>query len=167
METHAGADFVDKARADWSLARPELDVESIEVMGRISRIAALSQIRTEQFLARADLSRAEFDVLCTLARGNRPLRASEVTAATMLSGASTTKTADRLVKRGLVERLSLERDGRVVLMQLTPSGTALIDSEFPDFLERDREMLSGLTASEKTRVAALLRKIALRLETPA
>lgn len=159
------SDFVDRARANWHSARPELDVASIEVMGRISRIAALASLRTEHQLAPAELSRAEFDVLCTLARSDRPLRASEVTAATMLSGASTTKITERLVKRGLVERLPWERDGRVVLTQLTDAGVALIDREFPEFLVRDNQILSGLTTAEQSKLATLLKKISLRLES--
>ncbi|WP_104089841.1 MarR family winged helix-turn-helix transcriptional regulator [Arthrobacter sp. GMC3] len=160
------ADFVDVAREGWARTRPELDVSSIEVMGRISRIAALVTQRVEHALAPEGLTRAEFDVLCTLARAGRALRASEVTAATMLSGASTTKNADRLVKRGLIERLPWEHDGRVVLLTLTVAGVELVDALFPNFLIRDREMLAGLNAGEQAELAALLRKIAVRLETP-
>lgn len=157
-------DFVDAARNGWAQTRPELDVSSIEVMGRITRIAALASHRVERDLVPVGLTRAEFDVLCTLSRAGTPLRASEVTAATMLSGASTTKNADRLVKRGLVERLPWERDGRVVLMRLTAEGVALVDSEFPRFLGRDRELLAGLSVGEQAQLTLLLRKISLRVE---
>lgn len=157
-------DFVDAARQGWAQARPELDVSSIEVMGRITRIGALVTQRVEHDLAPEDITRAEFDLLCTLARSGRPLRASEVTAATMLSGASTTKNADRLARRGLIERLPSERDGRVVLLQLTADGHALVDRTFPNFLARDQELLSGLTLREQATLAELLRKVAMNLE---
>lgn len=164
MDTDAPGDFVDRARAGWEKTRPGLDVSSIEVMGRISRIAALASQRVERDLASAAISRAEFDVLCTLARSDRPLRASEVTAATMLSGASTTKNVDRLAGRGLVERLPWERDGRVVLMRLTPLGVDLVNREFLHFLDRERELLAGLDAAERMQLAVLLRKVAVRAE---
>lgn len=157
-------DFVDRARQGWARSRPELDVASIEVMGRIGRIGAVASHRAGRELQRAEVTRAEFDVLCTLARGDGPLRASEVTAASMLSGASTTKNAERLEKRGLIERLPWERDGRVVLMRLTADGEALVDREFPRFLEMDRTLLAGLSAKEQAQLAALLRKVALALE---
>lgn len=157
-------DFVDVARQGWAKARPEFDVSSIEVMGRITRIGALVTQRVEHDLAPEDITRAEFDLLCTLARSGRPLRASEVTAATMLSGASTTKNADRLARRGLIERLPSERDGRVVLLQLTSDGHALVDRTFPHFLARDQELLSGLTPREQAALAELLRKVAMNLE---
>lgn len=164
MDFESAGDFVDRARAGWERARPALDVSSIEVMGRISRIGALASQRVERDLAAAAVSRAEFDVLCTLARSDRPLRASEVTAATMLSGASTTKNVDRLARRGLVERLPWERDGRVVLMRLTPLGVELVNREFPHFLDRERELLAGLDAGERAQLAALLRKVSARVE---
>jgi DNA-binding MarR family transcriptional regulator len=157
-------DFVDQARQHWEESYPEFDVSSIEVMGRITRIGAQVFQRVERDLAAAGVSRAEFDVLCTLARNDRPLRASEVTAATMLSGASTTKNADRLTKMGLIERLPWERDGRVVLLQLTAAGKALVAREFPRFLARDNELLEGLSDAERSVLAGLLRAITVRLE---
>ncbi|MFC8304395.1 MarR family winged helix-turn-helix transcriptional regulator [Specibacter sp. NPDC057265] len=165
--TGKNVDFVDRARQGWERSRPELDVSSIEVMGRIGRIGALASQRAGRELLPAEITRAEFDVLCTLARGDGPMRASEVTAATMLSGASTTKNAERLVKRGFIERLPWERDGRVVLMRLTAQGEELVDREFPRLLTGDREMLAGLSAKEQLQLAALLRKIALTIEPPA
>lgn len=160
----APGDFVDAARQGWAQARPGLDVSSIEVMGRIARIGALATQRVEQDLAPEGVTRAEFDLLCTLARSGRPLRASEVTAATMLSGASTTKNADRLARRGLIDRLPSERDGRVVLLQLTADGHALVDRAFPPFLARDNDVLAGLDARERATLAELLRKVAMNLE---
>lgn len=157
-------DFVDRARQGWARSRPDLDVASIEIMGRIGRIGALASQRAGRELLPAEVTRAEFDVLCTLARGDGPMRASEVTAATMLSGASTTKNAERLVRRGFVERLPWERDGRVVLMQLTAAGEALVDSEFPRLLESDRDMLAGLSSEERVQLAGMLRKVALTVE---
>ncbi|WP_315912919.1 MarR family transcriptional regulator [Arthrobacter sp. lap29] len=166
MSVHAeSGDFVDRARKGWAQVRPDLDVASIEVMGRITRIGALANHRAERHLVHEGLTRAEFDVLCTLARSGAPLRASEVTASTMLSGASTTKNADRLARRGLIERLPWEHDGRVVLLRLTVQGQELVDREFPRFLERDRQMLSGLSASEQAKLATLLRKVALAAES--
>ena len=157
-------DFVDAARQGWAQARPGLDVASIEVMGRIARIGALATQRVEPDLAPEGVTRAEFDVLCTLARSGRPLRASEVTAATMLSGASTTKNADRLARRGLIERLPWERDGRVVLMQLTADGHALVDRNFPPFLARDQDAWPDWTLASRPLWRTLLRKVAMNLE---
>ena len=50
-------------------------------------------------------------------------------------------------------------------MRLTEHGRAFVDREFPRFLERDREMLSALTAREQAQLAALLRKVAMTVES--
>ncbi|MBM4686547.1 winged helix DNA-binding protein, partial [Rhodococcus hoagii] len=77
-----------------------------------------------------------------------------------VSGAATTKHADRLVKLGLVARERFERDGRVVLLRVTDAGRAMVDEEFPRRVERDRQLLQGLDDDERALLAGLLRRIA-------
>ena len=153
-------DFVDRVRQEWAQSYPEVDTSPIEVMGRITRISSQVLHQLDRALGPSGVSRAEFEVLCALARSDRPLRASEVTAVTMVSGAATTKHADRLVKLGLVERQRFERDGRVVLLQVTEEGRDLVDREFPQRVSRDRRLLDGLDQTERAELARLLRRIA-------
>ena len=137
----------------------------VEVMGRIARINAQSLHQLDRALASSGVSRAEFDVMSALARSDRPLRASEVTAVTMVSGAATTKHADRLAKLGFVERQRFEHDGRVVLLQLTDAGRALVEAEFPRRVERDRQVLTGLDEDERAQLTALLKRISLNIDS--
>ena len=110
------------------------------------------------------ISRSEFEVLSALARSDHPLRASEVTSITGISGASTTKHTERLAKLGLVERKRLERDGRVVLLTLTDDGRALVEKEFARRLARERQMLDGLDDDEVQVLSDLLRKVVRNVE---
>lgn len=160
----SGGDFVDQVRREWVGTFPEFDTSPIEVLGRISRIASKANHLLDVTLAPLGISRAEFDVLSALRRAGRPLRASEVTSVTLLSGASTTKMSERLVKEGMIERLRFQRDARVVLLQLTDTGTELVDRVFPVRLEKDRELLDGLGSQELETLAGLLRKVALNVE---
>ncbi|MFD1815498.1 MarR family winged helix-turn-helix transcriptional regulator [Rhodococcus gannanensis] len=160
----ATGDFIDHVRRQWHVARPDLDTDPIDVLGRITRIGSLALHQLDRALTGSGVSRVEFEILCALARSDRPLRASEVTTATMSSGASTTKHADRLTRAGFLERLPFERDGRVVLLQLTDAGRALVDAEFPARVERDRRMLDGLDEDERATLAALLRRVAGNVE---
>ncbi|MGW6694456.1 MarR family winged helix-turn-helix transcriptional regulator [Rhodococcus sp. NPDC054953] len=161
-----GEDFIDHVRRQWSRTHPEVDAAPIEVIGRITRIGSLALHELDRALAGSGVSRVEFEILCALARSDRPLRASEVTTATMTSGASTTKHTDRLTRIGLVERLRFERDGRVVLLQPTDAGRALVDREFPARVERDRRLLEGLDADEQATLAGLLRRVAGNFAAP-
>ncbi|NMM90106.1 MarR family transcriptional regulator [Rhodococcus sp. SRB_17] len=157
-------DFIDKVRREWKRVYPEYDSSPIEVMGRINRISSQSLHQLDRALAPTGVSRAEFDVMSALARSDRPLRTSEVTSVTMFSGAATTKHADRLTKLGLVERKRFERDGRVVLLQLTDAGRALVEAEFPRRVARDRQLLSGLDVDEQAQLTALLKRISINID---
>ncbi|MEV4156938.1 MarR family transcriptional regulator [Nocardia salmonicida] len=152
-------DFVDGVRAEWARTYPAMDTSTIEVLGRINRISSLALHQLDRALAPRGVTRGDFEILCVLARAGRPLRASEVTSRTMTSGAATTKHADRLAKIGLLERLPFERDGRVVLLQLTAAGRELVDAELPSRVERDRRLLEGLDEQEQQTLVALLRRV--------
>lgn len=171
MSTEAGTvkgageqpDLVDRIQTEWSQAYPGLDVAPIGVLGRIQRVAALASGRLDRNLERHGVGRSEFDVLGALARAGHPLRASEVVSTTALSGASITKLSDSLARRGLVRRGKSPRDGRVVLLELTGAGRAVVDVELPRRLADDEHALSGLTAAERDQLVALLRKVARTL----
>jgi DNA-binding MarR family transcriptional regulator len=160
----ARPDYVDRVRRAWEDLYPDLDLRPLDVIGRITRIGALALTRLERELEPRGIGRTEFEVLSALARSPHPLRASEVTSVTGISGASTTKHTERLAKLGLVERLRLERDGRVVLLSLTDTGRALVESELPRRVQSERLMLDGLSEDELDVLTGLLRRIARNVE---
>jgi DNA-binding MarR family transcriptional regulator len=157
-------DFITRLRHSWARALPELDTTPVELLGRINRISALSIEQLDRVLASSGVTRSEFDVLCALARSETPLRASEVTAQTMLSGAATTKLTTRLESIGLIRRGRFERDGRVVLLELTDTGRGLVEEEFPRCLDHDRKLLTGLDENEQALLASLLQRISANAE---
>ncbi|WP_127781814.1 MarR family transcriptional regulator [Rhodococcus sp. X156] len=161
MTTDSGStgDFVDRARAAWAEASPTLDTSSMELIARMGRIAALWHQAQERRLRPAGVSRTELDLLCSLARADRPLRASEVTAATLLSNASTTKLTTRLAEAGLVRRSRGDRDARVVLLELTEAGRTLVERELPACLALDESLLAGLDTGDREQLEAALRLV--------
>lgn len=159
MSTPDAPDFVDRIQEEWARSYPDLDVRPIGVLGRIQHIATASSHRLDRDLEPLGVSRSEYDVLSALARVDRPLRASEVVSTTLLSGASITKITENLSRRGLLRRRRSERDGRVVLLEVTDEGRALVDTELPRRLADDERALSGLTPAERDALAALLKKV--------
>lgn len=156
---HQDTDFITRLRASWKVAMPHVDTMPMELLGRINRISSQSTQLLDQILAPSGVSRSEFDVLCALARSERALRANEVTAQTMLSGAATTKLTARLEQAGLIKRERLERDGRGVLLTLTDAGRTLVETQFPRCLDGDKQLLRGLSDDEQATLAGLLRKV--------
>lgn len=160
-------DLLDEISGQWGALYPEVDTEPVELIGRIARISALALHSLDRALVHSGVSRAEFDVLGALARNGGELRASDVTSLTMVSGAATTKHADRLVKIGLVERRRWEPDGRVVLLAITDAGRALVDEHYPARVARDRLLLDGLDEEERRALVTLLRRVTANAEAAA
>lgn len=156
-------DIVERIGREWAQAYPDLDTTPVEVLGRINRIASALTHSLDRDLEAHSIGRSEFDVLGALARATRPLRASEVVSTTMLSGASITKLTERLSDIGLVRRRKSERDGRVVLLELTEAGRELVDTQFPRRLARDTKILESLSPEERTTLITLLRKVSRAL----
>jgi DNA-binding MarR family transcriptional regulator len=78
----------------------------------------------------------------------------------MIGSAAMTNRLDNLTRRGLVERRPNPRDGRSVLVRLTPEGATHVDDAMRRLAEREAEELRGLTREEQATLARLLRRLA-------
>jgi DNA-binding MarR family transcriptional regulator len=108
----------------------------------------------------------EFDVLAALGRAEPPhqLSPAQLIEATMIGSAAMTNRLDNLVRRGLVERLPNPRDGRSVLVRLTPDGATRVDDAMRRLAEREAEELRGLSREEQATLAGLLRRLVQHTE---
>jgi len=152
-------DAVDRAHAQWREQRPDVDTSGMEVVARVLRLAALMGRMHDDGLARDGLTTGEFEVLAALRRADRPLRAHEVATVTSSPGATLTKRLDRLGAAGLVERRTLERDRRGVLVSLSDAGRAVLDAALPGHAGRETAVLAELTDDERATLAALLARV--------
>ncbi|HTN55096.1 MAG TPA: MarR family transcriptional regulator [Microbacterium sp.] len=81
----------------------------------------------EAGLAVVNVSMAEYSVLSLLAdAGDAGMRMSELARRRVMSTGGFTRLADRLDRRGLIERRRAEQDGRGLVAVLTPQGRALL-----------------------------------------
>jgi MarR family 2-MHQ and catechol resistance regulon transcriptional repressor len=111
-------------------------------------------------LAARGLGMTEFAVLEVLYhKGALPL--GELRDRILVTGASTTYVVKKLEQRGLIRRRACAEDQRVVFGELTPKGRALIDDVFAAHVERLREVMAGLSVSEKHAATRLLRRLSL------
>ncbi|GAB3116020.1 MarR family transcriptional regulator TamR [Streptomyces calidiresistens] len=154
-------DEVDRLVAAWRRERPDLDVEPLEVLSRVSRLARhLDRARRTAF-AELGLEPWEFDVLTALRRAGTPYQLSpgRLLTQTLVTSGTMTNRIDRLAKRGLVERLPDPEDRRGVLVRLTDTGRDHADRALAGLLDREREILAELSTPQRRELAALLREL--------
>jgi len=159
--TNGQQDEVDRLVAAWQLERPDLDVEPLQVLSRVSRLARhLDRARRAAF-AEVDLEPWEFDVLTALRRAGEPYELSPGTLlkATLVASGTMTNRIDRLAQAGLVRRRPDPEDRRGVLVSLTEEGRSRVDRAFADLLRRERELLAGLKESEQRNLSGMLRTL--------
>jgi DNA-binding MarR family transcriptional regulator len=152
-------DEVDELVAAWQAERPDLDVEPLQVLSRVSRLARhLDRARRAAFEAHG-LQPFEFDVLSALRRQGPPYQLSPgaLLRATLVTSGTMTNRIDRLAAAGLVSRQPDPQDKRGVLVTLTRSGRAAADAALADLLERERALLTRLDRPRQRELAALLR----------
>lgn len=161
-------DFVDWVIERWSGERPELDVSSIAVVGRVLRVAGLLEQRFEHLCRQHGFSFWAFTVLTALRRAGKPYRLTpgQLQSAGLVSAAGVTKRITRLEELGLVERFPDPTDGRGTLVGLTRRGLEVIDDLSERVLEAERDAIESLAPDEQAALAELMRKMLLGLEGP-
>jgi DNA-binding MarR family transcriptional regulator len=152
-------DEVDDLVAAWRTQRPDLDVEPMQVLSRISRLARHLDIARRGAFAEHGLESWEFDVLSALRRQGPPfqLTPGALLRATLVTSGTMTNRIDRLVRKGLVCREPDPRDKRGVLVTLAEQGRARVDAALAGLLRRERELLAGLDDDERLHLADLMR----------
>ena len=152
--------------AQWKVERPDIDATPMEVIGRISRLAAdLDPLLAPVFTSRG-LGDGEFDVLATLRRSGEPFELSpgELGASMMVTSGAVTKRIDRLERSGLVTRRVSEVDARARLIRLTAEGRRIVDEAVVEHVINEKRLLAGLSAVERETLADLLRKLGESIE---
>ena len=158
-------DEVDVLVAAWRSERPDLDVQPMQVLSRVSRLARhLDRARRAAFAAHG-LEPWEFDVLSALRRQGPPYQLSPgaLLHATLVTSGTMTNRIDRLAAAGLVSRQPEPHDRRGVLVTLTDRGRAAADAALADLLLRERELLRHLNSRQQEQLASLLRNPACAL----
>jgi DNA-binding MarR family transcriptional regulator len=157
------SDEVDRLVMAWRRERPDLDVDPLEVLSRVTRLARhLDRARRTAFDAHA-LEPWEFDVLAALRRAGTPYQLSPgaLITQTLVTSGTMTNRIDRLEGRGLVERLKDPGDRRGVLVRLTRDGRKRVDAALDDLLAHERDILGALTDAQRSDLADLLRRLSL------
>jgi DNA-binding MarR family transcriptional regulator len=154
-------DEVDGLVAAWRAQRPDLDVEPLQVLSRVSRLARHLDLARRTSFASHGLETWEFDVLSALRRQGPPYQMTPgaLIRATLVTSGTMTNRIDRLAEAGLVRRKPDPRDRRGVLVTLTHQGRAEADDALADLLRRERDLLASLGPADQRTLAGLLRAL--------
>jgi DNA-binding MarR family transcriptional regulator len=78
---------------------------------------------------------------------------------TLITKGTLTGVVDRLEQKNLVERWSVEGDGRKTIVALTKRGERVYQKEFPQHITFLKEKFDGLGARDRKQAVELLQKI--------
>ncbi len=106
---------------------------------------------------------AEWRILASLA-GGQPLPVGRLAQIVIAPQPTVTRQLDRMVVKGLVERIAHESDRRLALVQITPKGEALADSLVRQARTHEKRVLAPFGPE---RAAALKQMLAELIEAPA
>src|SRR5262249_46056727 len=160
------ADEVDDLVAAWQAERPDLDVQPMQVLSRISRLARhLDRVRRAAFAAHG-LEPWAFEVLAALRRQGPPypLRPGSPLPTPLVTSGTMTNRIDRLEQAGLVRREPDPQDKRGVLVTLTDAGRSQVDDALADLLEAEQALLASLPTESRGALADLLRVLLAPLD---
>jgi DNA-binding MarR family transcriptional regulator len=154
-------DVIDELQNDWSLERPDLNIEPMGVVLRIQALAKIFGDQTSAKLQEFDLQWWQYDVLSTLRRQGKPfiMAATELASSNMLTSGAMTNRIDRLEEDQLVQRVKDAKDGRRVLVKLTNKGLKLIEDATRARFETATDALDGLSVHQRNSLSDLLRVV--------
>ena len=161
QESPSPQDDVDRLIAAWQRERPDMDVSPMHVLSRVTRLALHLDRARKLAFDEWNLESSEFDVLSALRRAGTPYQLSpgQLVHETLVTSGTMTNRVDRLVTKGLVERLPDPDDRRGVQVRLTSSGRTAVDGAIDSLVAHEKQLLAGISSADATRLADSLRTL--------
>jgi DNA-binding MarR family transcriptional regulator len=159
-------DRIDFVLEQWGTRRPDVDLSSLGVLGRIYRIARHVERTIDQKLARFGIDGADLEILEALERSGPHGRLSptDLSDAVMMTSGGMSGRLDRLRRAGLVERQPDPDDRRGIQVVLTSKGRETVQRVLPLHAEAARECLHSLGPENLASLEELLRGMLLGFE---
>lgn len=132
---------------------------------RLNRLAAeVSNALSEEYQARYGLDIPEWRVVATLGFRDDACSAQFIAQCTRTHKSTISRAVTALLERELIERVENSDDRRAFELRLSGKGKTLYDELIPRLLSKERDILSCLTAQERTDFARVLDKIEQSLD---
>ncbi|WP_083544004.1 MarR family winged helix-turn-helix transcriptional regulator [Moritella sp. JT01] len=158
-------DTVDRLVTEWKLERPDLDVDAMQVVGRIIKLGKVLEKRASSVLKDSDIHYTDLDVLATIRRSGKPyqLAPKQIMDSVLLTSGAMTALLDRLTKLELIYRAADNKDGRVKLAGLTEKGMQVIDKAIKIRFKEADLSVNVLSENERLALSDLLRKLLISI----
>ena len=111
-----------------------------EIIYAIRRLMQGGELYTKEINKKYHVSAAQVNCLLALYE-NGPLPPSQIAKHMMVNSSTVTGIIDRLEQKGLVERMRISKDRRVITIQLTESGKRLAENAPPPIQQK---IINGL-----------------------
>ena len=132
---------------------------------RLNRLAAeVSAELAGEYRERYGLDIPEWRVLATLGFRDDACTAQYIAYCTRTHKSTISRAVAHLLKQQVIERVENEDDRRELALQLTRKGRALYEELIPRLLDKEQDILSCLTATERKEFTQVLGKIEKRLD---
>ncbi|WP_035619240.1 MarR family winged helix-turn-helix transcriptional regulator [Lacticigenium naphthae] len=133
---------------------------SLKLFVVLSRAAQSVRKQVEEDIKSYGLNPTEFAVMELLYhKGEQPVQ--KIGEKVLIASSSITYVVDKLEKKHYVERKPCPSDRRVTFVHITPEGSSLLDSIFPQHEKRLQELFSQLDADQKIQLSEQLKDIGL------
>ena len=150
-------DRIDRLSDEWALRAANLDIRPWQVWGRITRINDIFLLTLNKILSQNDLSYSELQTLGALIVSGPPyeLNPNTISRHNLLT---------RMEKKGLITRRKDARDRRGVIVSVTERGLDIFETVIVAENAIEHRLIKGLSETERTVIAVVLRKLLLSID---
>ena len=158
-------DLIDALIADWNIERPDLDVDAMQIVGRVMKLGKIFENRASLALKENGIYYTDLDVLATLRRSGEPyqLTPKQLMESVVITSGAMTALLNRLTKLELIYRAADENDGRISLAGLTEKGKKIIDEAIKKRFDEAKNSIQILNKKEQENLSILLKKLLIEL----
>ena len=147
--------------ASWQRELPGVRTEAIEIITPVWRIAKVLADDRRRTVTRLGVDPSTLDLLSVIRRSGPPyeLTTREITRRTLITPGAVSQRVARAEQAALVERSPSSVSRRAVSVRLTETGHALIENTVRQLLEHEADLISSLSAAERTALTGFLAKL--------
>lgn len=161
-------DIVERGIRQWRETRPDIDASAKGVVGRILRLQGAIVRTVDTALQPFGVKYTTYAVLATLRVSPPPhtMSPTQLRGTLLFTSGGISNLLRKVEAAGWIERQGDPRDGRGVVVCLTPAGKALADRTMAAHAAAEHALIRMLSPAERRDVAALLSRMLVHAPIP-